>query len=562
MRYIVLFLCAFLQVEAVSISLSERQLCDLELLMNEGFAPLEGFLGQADYERVVGEMRLSDGKLWPMPIVLDISEKTKEQIIHSKERALQLCDSEGTILATMEISDLWAPNKEWEAEAVYGTADRSHPGVDYLLGKMGAYYVGGKVTKVAEPKHYDFLSLRKTPAELKALFREKGIEKVVAFQTRNPMHRAHVELTLRAAQLSGAHLLLHPAVGQTKPGDVDHFTRVKCYRHLLSHYPIDSVTLSLLPIAMRMAGPREALWHALIRKNHGCTHFIVGRDHAGPGKDRQGNDFYPPYAAQELVKKYSQEAGIEVVPFKEMVYVPEDDRYEPADEVDPHKTILNLSGTELRKRLNEGAEIPSWFTYPEVIAELRKVYPSKHDQGLTLFFTGLSASGKSTIANALAVRLMELQSRSLTILDGDLVRKNLSSELGFSKEHRSLNNRRVGFVANEITKHRGIAICALIAPYEEDRLFNRSLISASGNYVEIYVSTPISVCEARDPKGFYIRARQGTLTGFSGIDDPYEIPKNPDLTLDTTHNTVDECVEQIMQLLMERGIVLPDSQVL
>lgn len=536
-----------------SLTLTQRQLCDLELLLNEGFAPLNGFMDKETYDGVVNEMRLPDGSVWPMPIVLDVSEKNIGKIQGAQKVAL--LDLEGTIIAVLTVSDIWQADKKLEAEKVFGTTDKVHPGVDYLFNKTGEFYVGGEVTKVVMPKHYDFLSLRKTPAEIKAMIKEKKIKKMVGFQTRNPMHRAHLELTLRAAKSVGAHLLLHPAVGMTKPGDVDHFTRVKCYQKLLNYYPEGSVTLSLLPISMRMAGPREALWHALIRKNYGCTHFIVGRDHAGPGKDSQGKDFYGPYDAQELVKKYSKEIGIKMVPFKEMVYVKEDNNYQPIDEVKPGKTILNISGTELRKMLHEGAEIPDWFSFPDVVAELRKVYPPRSKQGFTVFLTGLPAAGKSTIANALAVKLMEIQHRPITLLDGDLVRIHLSSELGFSKEHRSLNVRRVGFVSSEITKNGGVSICALIAPFEEDRRFNRSLIGNSGGYVEVYLSTPAEVCETRDPKGRYAKARRGELKGFTGVDDPYEAPKNPEIAVDTSNHDVSEVVEMILNHLKKEGFI-------
>ncbi len=536
-----------------SITLTERQLCDLELLLNKGFAPLEGFMGSNDYNGVVSEMRLADGTVWPMPIILDINAKTKQGLENAGDTQLILRDQEGTILATMEISEVWSPDKNLEAQNVYGTTSRDHPGVNYLLSKTGDYYVAGPLTKVADPKHYDFIKIRRTPDEIKAYFNDMGYDKVVAFQTRNPMHRAHVELTMRAANQVGAHLLLHPAVGLTKPGDVDYFTRVKCYQSLLPYYPEGSVTLSLLPIAMRMAGPREALWHAIIRKNYGCTHFIVGRDHAGPGKDSKGVDFYDPYAAQELVNTYSGEVGIEMVPFKEMVYVKEDDNYQPIDEVDPSKTVLNISGTQLRKILREGSDIPSWFTYPEVMTELKKVFPARNQQGFTLFFTGLSGAGKSTIANSLAVKLMEMQDRPITLLDGDIIRTNLSSELGFSKEHRALNVRRVGFVANEITKNHGAAICVLIAPYEKDRLSNRDLISANGNYIEVYISTSLEECESRDPKGLYSLVRQGKLKEFTGIDDPFEQPVNPEIEIDTALYSVSDAVDIILNYLILGG---------
>jgi sulfate adenylyltransferase len=534
---------------SLSLTLTQRQLCDLELIMNGGFSPLESFMNQQDYERVVHEMRLANGSVWPIPITLDIQEKNLEKIKEGSQVTLK--DEEGFVLALLTVEEIWQPNKLLEAEKVYGTISTDHPGVHYLLNQTGNYYISGKLTKVQAPQHFDFVKLRKTPDELKAYFKENGIDKVVAFQTRNPMHRAHLELTLRAAREVGAHLLIHPSVGMTKPGDVDYFTRVKCYQKLFNYFPKGSTTLSLLPLAMRMGGPREAVWHAIIRKNYGCTHFIVGRDHAGPGKDRQGRDFYDPYAAQELVKAYAKEIGIEVVPFKEVVYVQEEDNYQPIDEIPPEKQTLAISGTQLRKLLNEGADIPHWFSFPEVVAELRKVYPPRSQQGFTLFFTGLSGAGKSTLAKAIGVKLMELQDRSVTILDGDIIRTHLSSELGFSKEHRSLNVRRVSYVASEITKNRGIAICAMIAPYIQDRKYSRELISPAGNFIEIHVSTPLNICELRDTKGLYSLAKEGKITGFTGLDDPYEEPQNPEITIDTTQYSVSEAVELILNYLRE-----------
>ena len=395
--------------------------------------------------------------------------------------------------------------------------------------------------------------MRKTPAQLKKEFKEKGYKKIVAFQTRNPLHRAHFELTKRAAKSIDGHLLIHPVVGITKPGDVDHFTRVKCYKQLMKFYQPGSATLSLLPLAMRMAGPREALWHALIRKNYGCTHFIVGRDHAGPGKDSSGKDFYGPYDAQELVKKYANEIGIEMVPFQEMVFVENTQEYMPINEVPQGSKVLNISGTQLRTLLNEGLPIPEWFSFPEIVRELQKSYPPKNKQGITVFFTGLSGSGKSTLANALAVKLTELQDKTITLLDGDDIRTYLSSELTFSKEHRAMNVRRVGYVAHEISKHRGLALCALIAPYQADRNHVRNLIKNNAAFIEIYVSTPLSVCEERDIKGLYKLAREGKIPNFTGISDPYEAPINPTLTIDTTHMSIDEGVSLILNYLKNEG---------
>lgn len=555
-RHVMIFIVFLLTVGShlfgeTTLTLTKRQTCDLELIMNEGFKPLTGFLTQQDYDNVVHNMRLADGTLWPMPIVLDVQEKIAQQLITGSQ--LLLKSEEGHRLAILHVRDIWKPNKVEEAQCVYGTTNTDHPGVHYLLHDTKDYYVGGTIEKIALPKYHDFVELRKTPQELKEYFKEKGITKVVAFQTRNPMHRAHVELTTRAMQEIGGHLLLHPAVGLTKPGDVDHFTRVKCYKKLLNYYPQDSVTLSLLPISMRMAGPREAVWHALIRKNYGATHFIVGRDHAGPGKDRNGRDFYGPYDAQNLVKQYEKEIGVTVIPFNQMVYIEQLKTYVPDNEIPQGTNVLNISGTQFRKMLNDGTEIPSWFSYTEIVEELRKVYRKKSEQGCTIFFTGLSGAGKSTLANALAIKLTELQHRPITILDGDIIRQHLSSELGFSKEHRSINVRRVGFVASEITKNGGIALCALVSPYEKDRMANRHLISEHGGYIEIYVSTPLATCEERDEKGLYAKAKQGLIANFTGINDPYEAPKHPELAIDTTQLDIAQAVELIINKLRDEG---------
>lgn len=539
--------------ELLSWDLDHRQLCDIELLLNGAFSPLEGFLGRADYERVVSEMRLADGTLWPMPIMLDVSETFAAQVQVGATIALR--DPEGVLIATMEISDLWTPDKAVEAQGVFGTTDEKHPGVAYLLRKAGPVYVGGKLKGVEEPMHYDFRSLRNSPAEMRALFNKLGWRKIVAFQTRNPMHRAHQELTFRAAKLAQANLLIHPVVGMTKPGDIDHYSRVRCYEHLIKQYPEQSTMLSLLHLAMRMGGPREAVWHAIIRKNHGCTHFIVGRDHAGPGKGSDGKDFYGPYDAQTMVAQYAEELGIEMVPFQEMVYVEELAEYVPQDEVKSGQTVLNISGTEFRRRLMEGLEIPAWFSYPEVVAELRRTHPPKHLQGFTVFFTGLSGSGKSTIANALMVKLMELGGRRVTMLDGDLVRKNLSSELGFSKEHRNINILRIGYVASEITKNGGIAICAPIAPYTQTRKDVRDMIAPLGGFIEIHVATTVETCEQRDRKGLYAKARAGIIKEFTGISDPYEAPENPEMKIQTEECTPDEAAQRILLKLESLGYI-------
>ncbi len=533
--------------------LSPRQICDLELLMNGGFFPLKGFQSEADYDGTVENMRTADGTLWPMPITLDVNEKFAEGVAPGQDIALR--DQEGVILAILSVTDKWQPNKAREAEMVYGADDLAHPAVNYLHHQAGKIYLGGPVTGLQPPVHYDFKARRDTPNELRAYFRKLGWTRVVAFQTRNPLHRAHQELTFRAAREAQANLLIHPVVGMTKPGDVDHFTRVRCYEAVRDKYPASTTHLSLLNLAMRMAGPREAVWHAIIRKNHGLTHFIVGRDHAGPGKNSQGQDFYGPYDAQTLVAEHQKEIGIEMLDFKQMVYVQEKAQYFPVDEVPEGSSVLDISGTELRRRLREGLDIPDWFSFPEVVTELRRTSPPRAEQGFTVFFTGLSGSGKSTIANALMVKLMEMGGRPTTLLDGDVVRKHLSSELGFSKEHRDINIKRIGYVASEITKNGGIAICAPIAPYTATRRAVREMIEAYGAFVEVHVATSIEECERRDRKGLYKLAREGKIKEFTGISDPYEVPTKAELVVETEKVDVDNCAHQVILKLESMGLI-------
>ena len=533
--------------------LTARQVCDLELLMNGGFYPLKGFQSQADYISTVETMRTSDGALWPIPVTLDVSEKFADGVEPGQDIALR--DQEGVILAILSVTDKWVPNKANEALKVFGADDLAHPAVNYLHNVAGPVYLGGPVTGIQQPVHYDFKARRDTPNELRAYFRKLGWRRVVAFQTRNPLHRAHQELTFRAAREAQANLLIHPVVGMTKPGDVDHFTRVRCYEAVLDQYPASTTHLSLLNLAMRMAGPREALWHAIIRRNHGLTHIIVGRDHAGPGKNSQGQEFYGPYDAQTLVAEHQAEIGIEMVDFKQMVYVHEKAHYYPIDEVPEGSTVLDISGTELRRRLREGLEIPDWFSFPQVVAELRRTSPARSKQGFTVFFTGLSGSGKSTIANALMVKLMEMGGRPVTLLDGDVVRKHLSSELGFSKEHRDINIKRIGYVASEITKNGGIAICAPIAPYTATRRAVREMVEHCGAFIEVYIATSVEECERRDRKGLYKLAREGKIKEFTGISDPYEAPTTPELRLDTENAEVDHCAHQVILKLEQMGLI-------
>jgi len=533
--------------------LTPRQLCDLELLANGGFSPLTGFLGQADYESVCSSMRLADGSLWTIPVVLDLPEEVAEGLKEGTSLALR--DPEGVMLAAIEISEIYRPDRQQEAKAVYGTDNTEHPGVAHLLERTHPVYVSGRLEAMQLPVHYDFRRLRLTPAELRAEFDRLGWQKVVAFQTRNPMHRAHLELTMRAAKDVEANLLIQPSVGMTKPGDVDHYTRVRCYEALMGRFPRSTAMLSLLPLSMRMGGPREAVFHATIRKNYGCSHFIVGRDHAGPGSDSSGTPFYGPYDAQELLQKHEDELGVKMVPFRMMVYVEDLDAYYPEDEVPEGKRALNISGTELRQRLAEGTHIPEWFTFPEVAEELRRSYPPRKNQGFTVLFTGLSGSGKSTIANALISKFLEMGGRPVTLLDGDLVRKNLSSELGFSKEHRDINIRRIGYVASEITKNGGIAICAPIAPYDNVRKEVRAMIEPAGGFILVHVATSVEECERRDRKGLYAKARAGIIPEFTGVSDPYETPEDADVTIETESTTPEEAAQQILLHLEHEGYI-------
>lgn len=534
--------------------LTGRQLCDLELLLSGGFSPLRGFMARADYEGVCHHMRLKSGVLWPMPITLDVTEEFASTLKPGSSQ-IALRDPEGVMLAVLHVEEAWQPDRKAEAQAVFNSTSPAHPGADYVINKANPWYIGGRVEGVQMPSHYDFRALRLTPQELRAEFARLGWRRVVAFQTRNPMHRAHQELTFRAAKTVEANLLIHPSVGMTKPGDVDYFTRVRCYQLLLAKYPPGTVKLSLLPLAMRLGGPREAIWHAIIRKNHGCTHLIVGRDHAGPGKDTDGKPFYGPYEAQELFKKHEADVGVTMVPFSMMVYLENEDRYVPDNEVPKDARVLNISGTELRQRLNEGRDIPAWFTYPEVVHELRRSFPPRHKQGVTIFFTGLSGSGKSTIANVLLTKFLELGGRPVTLLDGDIVRKHLSSELGFSKQHRDINIRRIGFVASEITKNGGIAICAPIAPYDSVRKHVRGMVEEFGAFILVHVATPIEVCEQRDRKGLYAKARAGIVKEFTGISDPYEEPNDAEVTINTADLTPEESAQEIILHLEREGFI-------
>ena len=534
--------------------LSDRQLCDCEMILDGSLSPLDHFMTEGDYNTVLSDMRLENGVLFPIPIVLDVNKKFSDSI--SLGEKIILREKEGYKIAYLRVDSIWDPDLKREAKLVYGATNTSHPAVNYMFNVGNDVYIGGKIEKISMPNHYDYRKYRISPHDAKNEFIRKGWKKIIAFQTRNPLHRAHVEMTLRSMSELDANLFLHPVVGMTKPGDVDHYTRVRCYEHVLKKYPKDNAMLALLPLAMRMGGPREALLHAIIRKNYGCSHIIIGRDHAGPGNDMKGEPFYGPYEAQELIRKYEDEVDIKMIPFEFMVYVPQTKNYKPISEIDKNTDYKTISGTELREILDRGEDIPEWFSYSEVALELKKSRPPLTERGFTVFFTGLSGSGKSTIANGLLIKLLEEGNRPVTLLDGDIVRTHLSSELGFSKEHRSLNVQRIGFVASEITKNGGIAICAPIAPYSSDRNINRELISKVGGYIEVFVSTPLKKCEQRDSKGLYKLAREGKIKEFTGISDPYEEPNNADIIVNSDGSiSPEELVDIVFNKIIEMGYI-------
>jgi sulfate adenylyltransferase len=537
-----------------ALQLSPRSLCDIELLATGAFSPLDRFMGQADYERVMKEMRLANGTLFPIPITLPIAEDSDIR----PGQMIALRNARNQLIACMQVEESFAWDPLVEAQLVYGTTDVRHP----LIAEMntwGKRYISGPLMVVNLPKHYDFAELRRTPAEVRALLAKMGYSNVVAFQTRNPIHRAHEELTKRAAAAIGGALLLHPVVGRTKPGDVDHYTRVRSYKVLVEKYYDRSRTaLSLLPLAMRMAGPREAVWHAIIRRNHGVNHFIVGRDHAGPGKDSTGKPFYGPYDAQNLLAEVSAELGVKMVPFNELLYLPGEDRYEEADQIPPGVEWLSISGTQVRSDyLAIGHRLPQWFTRPEVATILAKAYPPSHQRGFCIWLTGLPGAGKSTIARILTEMIVE-RGRQVTLLDGDVVRTHLTKGLGFEREDRDTNIERIGFVAYEVTQHHGAAIVAAVSPYRGARNEVRSMIGAE-QFVMVFVDTPLEVCEQRDSKGLYAKARRGEIQSFTGVNDPYEPPIDPEIVLTTTDYSPEANARRLLTYLIDRGFVLEDG---
>jgi sulfate adenylyltransferase len=533
--------------------LTPRQLCDLELMLNAGFSPLKGFLTRSDYDGVLSDMRLADGALWPIPVTLDIPPSLAGQL--SADSRLALRDPEGVMLAVLHVADVWEPDFDQEADTVFGTRDKDHPGVEYLHGKTNPCYVGGRIEGIEHPVHHDYSRRWKTPAELRLEFSRLGWREVIAYQTRTPIHRAERESILDAAGNAQASVLIHAITGKTLPGDLDHYTRVRCHQAILPHFPKNTAMLSLLPMAPRFGGKREALWRAVISKNYGCSHLIVGGDHSRSEGGNSVRVFYDPEDAQSLIERHRDELGVTALRFQRLSYLRDEDRFVPQNKVPDGARVLHMSQADLLERLDDGREIPEWFTYPAVADQLRKAHPSRHKQGFTVFFTGLSGAGKSTVAQVLQAKFLEMGGRPVTLLDGDIVRKHLSSELGFTREHRNLNVHRIGFVASEITKNGGIAVCAPIAPYDAVRKENRAMIEQGGGYILVHVATPVEVCEQRDRKGLYAKARAGIIKEFTGVSDPYEVPDDADVTIDATDMTAEEAAQQIILYLQREGYV-------
>ena len=535
------------------ITLSDHHLCDLELMATGAFSPLEGFMVQADYESVIDRMRLQDDTLWPIPITLDISKNKANSLEAGQSAALR--DPEGFLLAVMHIEDIWRPDKEREAQGVYNSSDTIHPGVRHLFNEVKEYYVGGRIEVISLPLHYDFKQLRQTPSEVRSECQKFGWQRVVGYQTSSVIHRQQYEITLEAMRRAKANLLLLPIVGISRTEEFDYYTRVRCYKKIMRQYPPDTHILSLLPHFMRLAGPREAILNAIIAKNYGCTHCMVCHDHADPYIGDDNTCYYNGAAVEEVVDKCKDDLGIPLFRFEEMVYLSFEDEHRFINTVPKGTKTIKINGKDIRDRIRTGRKVPGWASFPEVLDELRKDYPPPSKQGFTVFCTGLSGAGKSTVAKVLFSKMLEIGERPVTLLDGDIVRHNLSSELTFSKEHRDINVRRIGFVASEITKNRGIAICAPIAPYERTRSEIRQAIEVHGGFIEVHVATPLEECEKRDRKGMYAKARAGLIKGYTGIDDPYEEPRAPELYIDTTDISPDEAAQEILLFLGQKGFI-------
>jgi len=537
------------------VTLNQRHLCDLEMILNGALNPLAGFMSEVDYNSVLDNMTLSNSLLWTLPITLDVSKEQLDAFNGATE--IGLCDQEGFMLAVMKLQSSWMPDKKNEAEKIYSTNSQLHPGVKYLFTEVSDYYIGGEVIGMQLPTHYDFESIRHTPKALREDFKKMGWDKVVAFHTSKPMHKVHYDITINAAKQVGANLLIQPVSGVGKPGDLAYYSRVHCYQAIMKYYPKYLAMLSLIPQAMRMAGPREALHNMIIRQNYGCSHFIIGPEHAAPPGIRSGCDrFYESYSSQKLIDEYHGQLDIKMVRIEEMNYSEKNAAYIPCDQALDNKTdVLDFTEKDFNHTLEHGQPVPDWYSFPEVITELSKIKLPRKNKGITLFFTGLSGSGKSTLAKLVYAKFIEQGDRPVTLLDGDVVRKNLSSELTFSKQHRDINVKRIGYVASEITKNRGVAICAPIAPYERTRESVRNGIEEFGAFIEVFVATPLEICEGRDRKGMYAKARKGIIKNFTGISDPYEEPEKAEIKIDTTGSSPMECAQKIMLYLFKEGYI-------
>ncbi len=547
-----------LSLDWPSVDLDPHQLCDLEMLLNGGFSPLEGFMGSVDHEAVCSDMHLTGGTLWPLPVTLGVPENVAQNL--SKGANLALRDPEGVMLAVLRVSEVWQPDRMAEARALFETDDPSHPGLAQFLHRSHRWAVAGPVEGIQLPVHFDYRELRLTPRELRRKFARLGWRRVMAFQTHRTVHRAQQAMMVDAARRAGASILIHPIVGLNQPGEADHYTRIRCYQALMHHFPKDVARLNLLPLAVRNGGQREAVLHAIVHKNYGCTHFMVDFDGEGTVLDTVGAPVYGQEKSEQVVSDHADELGVEFISAREMVYLESRKDFVFEDQVPTDRRVLRIPADEVRRRLDDGREIPDWYTFSSVAQELHSRHPRRSEQGFTVFFTGLSGSGKSTVANALRVKLLEIGGRGVTLLDGDHVRTNLSSELGFSKEHRDLNIRRIGFVASEITRAGGVAICAPIAPYDVVRNDVREMIRPCGGFILVHVSTPLEVCEARDRKGMYAKARAGIIKEFTGISDPYEEPENADVVIDTSNITPSEATREVLLHLERRGYIsAPDA---
>ena len=536
---------------ALSIDLNKRQVNDLELLLDGSFSPVNYYMNKNEYLSVLDNMRLLNGELFPLPINLMINKKKYDEI--KEEKIVLLKDPTGLSIASLKIEEIFQPDINNECLKIYNSIDTRHPYISYLQSKKGCYYVAGKLEKVGDILHYDFKDIRKNPSEMKQFFKDNNWNTIVGFHVRNPIYKYHYEITkycLNQIEDDNPKLLIHPISGKTHSFDIDYNIRAKCYKKILKNYSQNTVTLSLLELAMRLAGPRETLLHAIIRKNYGCTHFIVLNDHAGPSiSKKNGELFFEKNECSKLALQHENELGIKLI-FPELIYYDSSvQKYLPVSQINDKKNIMKISGTDFRTMMEFGDDIPNWFCFPEIVKELKKFYRVRKDKGLCIYLVGLSGSGKSTIANFLKQKLDEIiGNKKITLLDGDVIRKNLSKGLGFSKEDRSTNIRRIGYVASEIVKHSGIVLCANIAPFEEDRSYNRRIIGNEGNYIEIYVNTKLDVCEDRDVKGLYKLARSGVIKNFTGISDPFETPEYANLEIDGSNN-IDQSLDIIIDYL-------------